>query len=142
MNESLSTPIVKKFTLDTPASKVWSALTNKDELKQWCFEMDAFEPKEGFEFHFWGENEGERFLHNCKVIEAKHERKMKWLWSYEGIPGDTYVTFELQPVGDKTQLTLIHEGLEKLPQDKNYRKDNFEAGWNEIIGKLLVEYLT
>lgn len=141
-DQTLSAPVVKEVLLEAPASRVWKALTNKEELRQWCFDMDAFEPVEGFEFHFYGENEGVKFLHNCRVIEVKIERLMKWLWSYEGIPGDTYVTFELFPEGEKTRLKLTHEGLEKLPQDKNYRKENFEGGWNEIIGKLLVDYLT
>lgn len=140
-DQFLSEPVIKEVLLETSPSRVWKALTNKEELKQWCFDMDAFEPKEGFEFHFWGENEGERFLHNCKVVEADPERRIKWLWSYEGIPGDTFVTFELIPEAEDTRLKLTHEGLEKLPQDKNYAKENFIAGWNEILGKLLVEYV-
>jgi hypothetical protein len=58
------------------------------------------------------------------------------------VPGDTYVTFELSPQGDKTKLRLTHEGLEKLPQDENYAKQNFVAGWDAILGKLLPEFLS
>ena len=140
-NNLLSTPITKEVLLDAPVSKVWSALTKKEELKQWCFDMEAFEPVEGFEFHFYGEKDGEKFKHNCRVLRAIPGQEMKWLWSYENVPGDTYVTFYLQPEGEKTRLTLTHEGLEKLPQDNNYSRENFVAGWNEIIGNLLPAHL-
>src|SRR5688572_23242893 len=134
-------PIVKEVLLDASPSRVWQALTNKEELKQWSFEMEKFEPVEGFEFTFYGEKDGVKFLHNCKVLEIIKERKMKWLWSYEGIPGDTLVTFELFPEGDRTRLKLTHEGLEKLPQDENYARSNFEAGWNDLIGSLIKKHV-
>lgn len=141
-NQSLSEPLIKEVVLDAPASRVWKALTNKDELKQWCFEMNAFEPKEGFEFQFYGEKDGHKFLHLCKVLEADPEKKMKWLWTYQDTPGDTYVSFELSPQGNQTKLRLTHEGLEKLPQDENYAKQNFVEGWNMILGKLLPKHLS
>jgi uncharacterized protein YndB with AHSA1/START domain len=134
-------PLVKEVLLDATPARVWKALTDREELKQWSFEMDGFKPEEGFEFSFFGEKDGVKFKHLCKVIEVVKERKMKWLWSYEGVPGDTFVTFELFPEGNKTRLKLTHEGLEKLPQDENYAKRNFEAGWNELIGTLIKKHV-
>ena len=141
-HQNLAEPLVKEVILDAPAFRVWQALTDKDELKQWCFEMEAFKPEEGFEFQFYGEKDGDKFLHLCKVLEVEVEKKMKWLWSYENVPGDTYVTFELFPQGDKTKLRLTHEGLDKLPQDENYAKQNFAEGWNMILGQLLPKHLS
>jgi len=134
-------PLIKEVMLDASASRVWKALTDKDELKQWCFDMNAFKPEVGFKFQFFGEKDGTKFLHLCKVLEAEPEKKMRWLWTYEAVPGDTYVTFELFPQGDKTKLLLTHEGLEKLPQDENYAKANFVEGWNMILGQLLPNFL-
>ena len=141
-NQTLTEPLVKEVILDAPVSRVWQALTNKDELKQWCFEMNAFKPEVGFEFQFFGEKDGHKYLHLCKVLEAEPEKKMKWLWSYDNVPGDTYVTFELFPQGEKTKLRLTHEGLEKLPQDENYARTNFAAGWDSILGKSLPKFLS
>jgi uncharacterized protein YndB with AHSA1/START domain len=141
-NENLGEPLVKEVILDAPLSRVWKALTDKDELKQWCFQMEAFKPEAGFEFQFYGEKEGHKFLHLCKVLEVEMEKKMKWLWTYKDVPGDTYVTFELFPQGSKTKLRLTHEGLEKLPQDENYARPNFVEGWNEILGQLLPKHLS
>jgi uncharacterized protein YndB with AHSA1/START domain len=141
-DQTLTEPVVKEVSLDAPVSRVWKALTNKNELKQWCFDMNAFEPKAGFEFQFYGEKDGHKFLHLCKVLEAEPQKKMKWLWSYQGVPGDTYVSFELFPQGNQTKLILTHEGLEKLPQDENYAKENFIGGWNMILGELLPKFLS
>lgn len=141
-NQSLAEPLVKEVVLDASVSRVWKALTDKDELKQWCFEMEAFQPEVGFEFRFYGEKDGYKFLHLCKVLEVEVEKKMKWLWSYKDVSGDTYVTFELFPQGNKTKLRLSHEGLEKLPQDENYAKQNFAEGWNMILGQLLPKHLS
>ena len=139
--QNMATPVVKEVILDAPVSRVWQALTDKEQLKQWCFEMDAFQPVEGFKFQFYGEKDGVQFLHLCEVLEVVTEKKIKWLWTYRDVPGDTYVSFELFPQGEQTRLRLTHEGLEKLPQDQNYAKPNFIAGWNEIIGVLLPNYL-
>jgi uncharacterized protein YndB with AHSA1/START domain len=141
-NQNLAEPLVKEVVLDASVSRVWKALTDKDELKQWCFEMEAFQPEVGFEFRFYGEKDGYKFLHLCKVLEVEVEKKMKWLWSYKDVPGNTYVTFELFPQGNKTKLRLSHEGLEKLPQDENYAKQNFAEGWNMILGQLLPKHLS
>ena len=140
-SQNLAAPLVKEVILDAPVSRVWQALTDKDQLKEWCFEMNAFKPEVGFKFQFYGEKDGVQFLHLCEVLEVIHERKIKWLWTYKDIPGDTFVTFELFPQGNQTRLTLTHEGLDKLPQDENYAKSNFVEGWNEIIGKLLPKFL-
>lgn len=140
--QNVSQTIIKEVLLDASPSRVWEVITNKDELKQWCFDIQLFEVKEGFEFQFYGEKDGIQFLHLCKVLEVEKERKMKWLWTYENVAGKTYVTFELFPEGNQTMLRLSHEGLETLPQDENYARQNFVEGWNMIIGKLLPEYLT
>jgi uncharacterized protein YndB with AHSA1/START domain len=139
--DTTNQPVVKEVLLDADVETVWKAITTKEELKEWCFDMEAFEPVEGFEFRFYGEKDGVKFLHLCKVVEVLPLKKIKWLWTYKDVPGDTYVTFELSPEGQKTRLKLTHEGLEQLPQDDNYAKENFVMGWNEIIGNLLPGWL-
>jgi uncharacterized protein YndB with AHSA1/START domain len=140
-NLTRTQPLTKEITLDAPVSRVWNALTDKEQLKQWCFDMNAFKPEPGFEFQFYGEKDGTKFLHLCKVLEAEPQKKMKWLWSYQGVAGETYVTFELFPQEDQTTLRLTHDNLESLPQDENYAKQNFVEGWNMILGELLPKFL-
>jgi len=141
-DQILSEPLIKEVILDAPLPRVWEALTDRDQLKEWCFDMNAFKAEEGFEFQFYGEKDGYKFLHLCKVVEVQAQKRMKWLWTYKDMPGDTYVTFELFSEGDQTRLRLTHEGLQNLPQDENYARGNFVEGWNYILGKSLPEFLS
>jgi uncharacterized protein YndB with AHSA1/START domain len=123
---------------------VWKAITDKDQMKQWYFDIAAFKPEAGFEFQFYGEGKhGEKFLHLCKIIEAIPGKKLTYSWRYEGYEGDSFVTFELFGEGDKTRLKLSHKGLETFPvtAHNDFAKENFMEGWTYIIGKGLKEYV-
>ena len=51
------------------------------------------------------------------------------------------VVFELFAEGDKTRLKLTHEGIETFPKTPAYARKNFEAGWTEIIGSSLKQFV-
>jgi uncharacterized protein YndB with AHSA1/START domain len=52
-----SGPIRKEVEIKAPASEVWKAITQKESLKEWFFEVDDFQAVAGFEFTFTGKNE-------------------------------------------------------------------------------------
>ncbi|MBA2499381.1 MAG: SRPBCC domain-containing protein [Chitinophagaceae bacterium] len=133
-------PIVKVVVLNAPVDQVWKAITDKNEMKNWYFDLPEFEPKVGAKFQFYGENEGRRFLHLCEVKEVVEYEKISYTWMYEGQNIETLVSFELFPEGAQTRVKLTHTGLEKLPQDRDFAKSNFDKGWTEIIQKSLKEY--
>ena len=54
-------PFVIERTYNATIEKVWNAITNKNEMKQWYFDLAAFKPEVGFEFTFTGGNEGRTF---------------------------------------------------------------------------------
>ena len=58
-----------------------------------------------------------------------------------GEPGDSLVTFELFGEGDKTRVKLTHTGIETFPKTPAYARKNFEAGWTEIIGSELKQFV-
>ena len=68
-------------------------------------------------------------------------KKLSYSWRYDGYPGDSLVTFELFEENDKARVKLTHEGLESFGDKADFAKENFVAGWNEIIGKFLKEYV-
>jgi uncharacterized protein YndB with AHSA1/START domain len=139
----LSDPIVVERTFDATPHKIWRALTDKSEMKKWYFDLEAFEPRVGFQFHFYGGEEGgDQFRHNCEIKEVIPEKKISYSWQYEGYAGNSLVTFELTPDGNRTKLTLTHEGVHTFPADnKAFRKENFVGGWNDIINNSLKKYL-
>ena len=134
-------PIIVEKLLNAPASKVWQALTNKNEVKQWYFDIAEFKPEVGFEFTFTGTNEGRTFIHLCKILEVIPERKLVHTWRYEGHAGNSVVTFELTPEGDKTLLRLTHRGVETFPATPDFLKSNFLMGWTHIIGTSIANYV-
>ena len=136
-----SGPLVVERTYNVPINKVWQALTEKDKMNQWYFDLKEFRPEVGFEFQFTGGNEEHTFLHFCKVTEVINGRKLTHSWTYDGYPGESFVTFELFDEGDKTRLKLTHAGLETFPATPDFKRENFQMGWTDIIGRSLKEYL-
>ncbi len=136
-------PLIVERIIPEPSDRIWSALTSFDEMKQWYFSLDAFEPVVGFEFRFPGQgHKGEQYMHHCKVLEVVPGRKIAYSWRYENYPGDSVVSFELEPMGDSTKVTVTHSGLETFPHDNaDFARSSFEGGWTEIIGNMLPKYL-
>jgi len=125
-----------------PVATVWKAITNKEEMKHWYFDLAEFKAEPGFEFQFRAGEEGKEYLHRCKITEVINERKITYSWRYDGYAGNSLVTFELFPEGDKTKLKLTHAGLETFPaSNPDLAKERFAEGWNHIIGISLKEYL-
>jgi uncharacterized protein YndB with AHSA1/START domain len=134
-------PFVIERTYNAPADKVWQAITDKDKMKQWYFDLKEFKPEVGFEFQFSGGSKEKSYLHLCKITEVVTGRKLSHSWQYDGYPGESFVTFELFPEGDKTRLKLTHAGLETFPAERDFSRESFTKGWTHIIGKSLPEYL-
>jgi uncharacterized protein YndB with AHSA1/START domain len=129
--------------LNAPVSKVWRAITNKEDMKKWYFDLSEFKPEVGFEFSFPGQgHQGEKYIHHCQVTEVVKEKKLVYSWAYEGFPGISYVHFELFAEGDHTRIRLTHEGLETFPQNNSdFARESFAAGWTELIGALLKNFV-
>jgi uncharacterized protein YndB with AHSA1/START domain len=124
--------LVIERTFDAPVARVWQALTTKEEMSRWFFDLKEFKPAVGFEFDFTVEHQGMTYCHRCKITEVVPQKKLAFTWRYEGHEGDSLVTFELSATGDKTKLTLTHAGLETFPQTAQFARKNFEGGWNYI----------
>lgn len=123
-------------------STVWEAITDKDKMKRWYFNLPEFRPEVGIEFRFDGGPDGRIYKHVCKIIEVIADKKLKHSWQYEGYEGNSFVTFELYDEGDKTRLKLTHQGLDTFPTNNpDLAKENFAQGWTHIIGTSLQEYL-
>ena len=133
--------VVIERTFNAPVARVWQALTDVEQMRQWYFDLKEFKPEVGFEFEFVVEHQGTTYHHLCKIMEVIPEKKIAYTWRYKGEPGDSLVTFELFAEGDKTRLKLTHEGLETLPKTPSFARKNFMEGWTQIIGSSLKEFV-
>ena len=142
--ELAKTPFVIEHTFNAPIAIVWSAITEKDQMKQWSFEnLDSFKPEVGFETQFNVRMAGRDYLHLWRVTKVTPGTFISYSWKYGGFPGDSLVTFELSAEGDKTRLRLTHEGLETFLPETNpdLARGNFVKGWTSLIGSSLNQFL-
>jgi uncharacterized protein YndB with AHSA1/START domain len=138
---NLAEAVVIERTFNAPVERVWKALTDVEQMRQWYFDLKKFKPEVGFEFEFVVEHEGMTYDHRCKITEVVPQKKIAYTWRYEGHEGNSLVTFELFADGDKTRLKLTHKGLETFPKTPAYARENFEKGWTQIIGSELKQFV-
>ena len=140
---SSSIPFVIERTYNASPATVWKALTDKDAMKQWYFELAEFRPEVGFEFSFTGcGTDKTEYVHHCRITAVEPGKKLAHTWRYEGIEGDSEVTFELIPAGEQTTVRLTHRGLETFKTDSpDFEKSSFAGGWAHILGISLQQYL-
>jgi uncharacterized protein YndB with AHSA1/START domain len=136
-------PIVMEKEFNATVESVWKALTDRDEMKKWYFDLKEFRAEKGFQFSFYGGHEdGVQYKHLCEITEAIPDKKLAYTWRYEGFEGISEVSFELFPKGEKTLVRLRHAGLETFPQNEpDFAKHNFIEGWTHIINVSLKNYL-
>lgn len=135
-------PFVLERVLNAPPTRVWKALTDSGQMKKWYFDIPEFKAETGFEFEFTAGSKERHYRHLCKVTEAEPNRKLAYSWRYADYPGDSEVSFELIPEGDKTRLRLTHTGLHTFPKDHaDFKPESFATGWNHLIGKSLAEFV-
>jgi len=136
-------PVIVKRIYNVPIEKVWNALTDNNEIKQWYFQLADFKPEVGFKFQFsGGADNGHQYLHLCEVTEVIPGKKIAYTWRYDGLPGNSEVSWELFEQGDKTLLKLTHTGLESfVTNGLDFAKSSFNGGWNYFLNEALSKYL-
>ena len=137
----LADAVVVERSLDAPVAKVWKALTDVDQMREWYFDLKEFKPQVGFEFDFVVDHEGNSYHHLCRVTEVVPQKRIAYTWRYKGQPGDSLVTFEFAGEGGKTRVKVTHTGLETFPKTPAYARNNFENGWTAIIGTELKQFV-
>lgn len=134
--------VVERIVRATP-KRVWDAITKKDLMKQWYFDLSDFKAEVGFQFSFPGEgHKGAKYTHLCEVTEVIPTRKLAYTWRYEGLEGTSIVSFELEKAESGTKVILTHSGLDSFPAgNPDFSRSSFNGGWTELIGKLLPAFV-
>ncbi|MFS4429607.1 SRPBCC family protein [Chryseobacterium sp. S90] len=139
----MSTPITVQYKINAPAEKVWKALTDKNEMKSWYFDIQDFALEIGKEFNFFEPGGENKYHHQGEILEIIPNQKLKHTWSYPDFSAlKTIVTWELLPEDGQTLVKLTHENIENFKDfGDGFSRDNFTQGWNTILGQSLKEYL-
>jgi len=93
-----------------PIEAVWGALTDAASISGWLMTTAGFRPEVGAAFRMKTRNLSADGWVRAEVLELDPPRRMVWSWSIADGFAPTSVTFELEPEGDGTRLTLMHTG--------------------------------
>ncbi|MBI3125121.1 MAG: SRPBCC domain-containing protein, partial [Ignavibacteriales bacterium] len=110
-------PFLIERTFSAPIEKVWKAITDKNVMKLWYFDLAEFKAEVGFKFQFIGGPPERQYLHLCEVTEVVSGKKLTYSWRYDGYEGNSFVSFELFGEWANTRLKLTHAGLETFPKE-------------------------
>jgi len=128
-----NTAIAKATTvINAPPSKVWDALTQPEQIKQYLFGTQVTTDwRVGSPITYKGEWKGKAYEDKGKVLEIEpRKRLVSTFWSaLAGLPDtpENYKTvrYELAPEGDRTKLTITQDNNatqeEATEAEKNWR---------------------
>lgn len=139
----MSNPIITEQKINAPAEKVWKALTDKEEMKVWYFDITDFELEAGKIFNFYEPGEEKKYHHQAEILEIFPNEKFIYSWAYPDFSDKkTTVIWELQPDGSGTWVRLIHNDIEHFSDlGEHFSREAFTDGWNGIILQSLKPYL-
>jgi len=141
--KKIQEPIIITKSYNCPTDKLWSALTDITEMKQWYFEdMPDFKPEVGFSTSFLIVNEGRHFTHYFEVLEVEPLKMIKYTFDIKEYDGDGYVVFEIVPKESGSQLTLTSVVTKPYPEDiPEFKRESGVAGWEWFLEERLRKYL-
>jgi uncharacterized protein YndB with AHSA1/START domain len=128
--------IERELVLPVPPARVWTALTQPDQLSAWFGTRAAVDLRPGGAVEFiWDEPGGETSHHNRGVIEVVDPpRRFAFRW-HTGPAGQpmTLVDFTLEEHPQGTRLRMVESGFASLPPDQ---RDRNVAGWQRELADL------
>ena len=137
-------PIVVSHTFTNPVHEVWDALTQHNQMTQWFFDnIPDFKAKEGFKTQFNVEAPSRDFMHLWEVTQVIPLQLLVCNWKYEGLPGSSYVSYELTQNSEGTTLTVSTKVVEDFDDAiPEFKPESCQAGWNYFIKERLVAFLS
>ncbi len=131
-------------TLETKATakQIWEALTVKENMKKWYFDIPDFTTEIGAKFEFY-ESEAKEYLHRCEVMQCIKEELFQHTWTHPNeSKGSSVVTWKIEERNEHRAVTLTHSGLESFVDggDK-FKPENYQMGWDAIVKNNLRNFL-
>jgi uncharacterized protein YndB with AHSA1/START domain len=134
----MNTSITVQYKINAPVEKVWKALTDKDEMKSWYFDIQDFEPTVGKVFNFYEPGEKTNTITRVRFWILFPIKKIKHTWSYPDFSDQkTTVVWELQPENGGALVKLTHEDIENFKDlEKDFQEKILQAAGTQLLGKV------
>jgi len=138
-----TTPVIIDLELNAPVEKVWKALTTKEDLDKWFFQVDDFKPEVGAKFKFYIGGEEQKYEHTCKILTMVKDKEFSYSWKYPDYDGYSIVKFLLSKTNsNNTHLSFTHSCTETFTKENpDFARSNFVDQWGEKINIFLREYV-
>ncbi|WP_300670870.1 SRPBCC domain-containing protein [Soonwooa sp.] len=138
----MKTNVEKEVIINASIDKVWKALTNKEEMKHWYFDIPDFSLEKDAIFNFFEPGGQNKFWHRCQVEEVIPNQIFKHTWEHPDFSkAITHLTWKLSEKDGQTIVNLNHDNLDGLAEaGDDFKVENYNAGWTEIL-KNLKKYL-
>ncbi|HEY2034185.1 MAG TPA: SRPBCC family protein [Rhizomicrobium sp.] len=128
-------------TIDATPHKVWSALTSPEKLKKFFFGAEIeTDWKPGHSIRFRGEMKGKRYEDKGEIQTVEKDKVLSFShWSPLSGTSDTkenyhVVTFDLEPEGSKTKVTLTQSNLDGTVKESDTKnREQFEKNWSAVL---------
>jgi uncharacterized protein YndB with AHSA1/START domain len=128
--------------IDAPPKKVWTALTDPDEIEKYMFGSHVVTDwKPGSSIVWKGEYEGKKYEDKGEILEVEPERRLKLthfspLSGQEDVPENYHtLVYELENRGGKTHVALSQDG-NRTEDAAKHSQENWEkmlSGLKEVV---------
>lgn len=114
--------------------RVWSAFTNADEYVAWIWPPEwsstcEIDLRVGGAFRVASQSRGLAIHGTYRLVDPITRIVMSWTQTDR--EGDSLLTINIEPRGDRTELVLTHENF---PDEVS--RANHERGWRDCLGRL------
>lgn len=135
--------VIAQSLIKASPEKIWRALTNADEMRNWYFDIPDFRLKLHHSFNFYEPGGENKYHHQCEILEIIPNAKFQHTWAFPKFsPKKSLVTWELHPTENGTNVILTHAGLENFADlGDELSVENFKEGWEEIVKQSLKNYV-
>lgn len=141
MNTETSASVRITRVFNASPARVWQAWSTAEGLRQWACPEGATVADTTVDLKVGGRYrismrgaEGESFTAFGAYREIHPEVRLVYTWDWEEpehATGETLVTVDFAPVGDSTQVTLVHD---RFPNAE--AADAHEQGWGSCLNQL------
>ncbi|TPV94893.1 MAG: SRPBCC domain-containing protein [Myxococcales bacterium FL481] len=130
-------PLVVERMYEAGCAELFDAWTDPALIQQWFFVDPTWHAEVSADVRPGGSytlsmitTDGERHTMTGRYLELERPRRVVFTWNSH-VTQDTKVTVEIEPVGSKTRVRLIHEGI----SDPAARPPH-ERGWTGCLANL------
>ena len=137
--------IKRELHIDASPEVVFDVVSNPIHVQQWWADDADFTSAPGAqgELKFTGAS-GEKHVAHLTVVDAEPYRRFSFRWVYEeGVRptegNSLLVTFELEPSGTGTLLTMTESGFREMGWEAAVLEETYNdhvRGWGECLPKL------